>query len=135
MSNRNCPNCGAPYDIEFNKCSYCGTSYYDLSALDFTAGEPFYLKIKTEMNGMPCYITQLVRPRADMSIDFGSETVEYCDALGCVTSTCVKNRTMTTNISFDAVVSPAHKNLCTIEIMEDNTNGKLYGRSCKDAWR
>ena len=45
LSKRNCPNCSAPYDINFNKCPYCGTSYYDLSALDFTTQEPFYLKI------------------------------------------------------------------------------------------
>ena len=76
MLNRNCPNCAAPYNIELNKCPYCGTSYYDLSALDFTTREPFYLKIKTEMNGMTCYITQLVCPRVDLSIDFSSETVE-----------------------------------------------------------
>ena len=118
MSNRNCPNCGAPYDIALNKCPYCGTSYYDLSALDFTTHEPFYLKIKTEMNGMPCYITQLVRPKADMSIDFSSETTDVYDMLGGRICTYTKSNTMTTNISFEAVTSPAHKNLCTIEIME-----------------
>jgi hypothetical protein len=118
MSNRNCPNCGAPYDIGLNKCPYCGTSYYDLSALDFTTHEPFYLKIKTEMNGMPCYITQLVRPRADMSIDFSSETVDVYGAFGNSICTFTKSHTMTTNISFEAVASATHKNLCTIEIGE-----------------
>lgn len=44
--NRNCPNCGAPYDIELNKCPYCGTSYFDLNCLQIS-GEPFYLKIRT----------------------------------------------------------------------------------------
>lgn len=57
MTQRNCPNCAAPYNIELNKCPYCGTSYYDLSALDLTAREPFYLKIKVYMNGKECYIT------------------------------------------------------------------------------
>lgn len=116
MSNRNCPNCGAPYEVNLNKCPFCGTSYYDLSALDFTSREPFYLKIKTEMNGMPCYITQLVRPRADMSIEFGSETNDVYDSLGNRIYTYTRGSTMTTNITFDAVTSTAHKNLCTIEI-------------------
>ena len=112
----NCPNCGAPYDIGLNKCPYCGTSYYDLSALDLTAREPFYLKIKTEMNGQPCYITQLVRPYADMSIEFSSETVEV-QGLGCERiCSFTRSHTMTTNISFEAVMSHTHKNLCTIEI-------------------
>jgi hypothetical protein len=116
MSNRNCPNCGAPYDVGLNKCPYCGTSYYDLSALDLTAREPFYLKIKTEMNGIPCYITQLVRPRADMSIDFSTETVDAYGLCGEPILSFTRSHTMTTNISFEAVASPTHKNLCTIEI-------------------
>lgn len=116
MSQRNCPNCGAPYDMGLNKCPYCGTSYYDLSALDLTAREPFYLKIKTEMNGMPCYITQLVRYKPDMSIEISSDTVDYYGNYGCLIGTFTQSRTMTTNISFEAVASPTHKNLCTIEI-------------------
>lgn len=118
MVKRNCPNCAAPYDVDLNKCPYCGTSYYDLSALDFTTNEPFYLKIKTMMNGMPCYITQLVRPRADISIDFSSETVDVYDTFGSSLCAFTKSQTMITNISFEAVVSPTHKNLCTVEIME-----------------
>ena len=63
MKGRNCPNCSAPYNVELNKCPYCGTSYYDLSAIDITTHEPFYLKIKAEINGAPCYITQLEAER------------------------------------------------------------------------
>lgn len=62
MKGKNCPNCGAVYEPEKNKCPYCGTSYYDMSALNF---EPFYLKIKTNMDGKPAYITQLVKPYLD----------------------------------------------------------------------
>ena len=118
MHNRNCPNCGAPYNTDLNKCPYCGTSYYDLSALDLTAREPFYLKIKTELNGQPCYITQLVRPCTDMSIDFRTETVDCYGSLGYPICAFTRSHTMTTSISFEAVTSPAHKNLCTIEVME-----------------
>ena len=119
MYNKNCPNCGAPYDTSLNKCPYCGTSYYDLSALDLTGREPFYLKIKTELNGQPCYITQLVRYKPDMSIEISSETVDCCGAFGVPLYTVTQSRTMTTNISFEAVASPIHKNLCTIEIGEN----------------
>ena len=38
MKGRNCPNCGAVYEIDKNKCPYCSTSYYDMSAIDFTNG-------------------------------------------------------------------------------------------------
>ena len=116
MKQRNCPNCAAPYDMELNKCPYCGTSYYDLSALDFTMHEPFYLKIKTTMNGMPCYITQLVRPTADISMEFSSETVDAYDVFGNNICTFTRSNTLTTNISFEAVASTTNKHLCTIEI-------------------
>lgn len=43
---KNCPNCGAAYEIDKNKCPYCGTSYYDMSAVNFEDGEPFYKDIK-----------------------------------------------------------------------------------------
>lgn len=119
MSKRNCPNCGAPYDIDLNKCPYCSTSYYDLSALDFSTHEPFYLKIKTEMNGMPCYITQLVRPSADMSIEFNSDTVEAHDVFENTVCTFNISKTLTTNISFEAIMSPKHNSLCTIQIEEN----------------
>lgn len=38
----NCPNCGAP--IETEKCPYCGTVFWDFSAID--TKDINYLKIK-----------------------------------------------------------------------------------------
>ena len=74
MKGKNCPNCGAVYEPEKNKCPYCGTSYYDMSALNFESSEPFYLKIKTNINGKPVYITQLVKPYLDrLSINFDAD--------------------------------------------------------------
>ena len=48
MENRNCPNCGAPYDIHLNTCPYCNTSYFDISAIDIGSTEPFYLKLRMD---------------------------------------------------------------------------------------
>ena len=57
--NRNCPNCGAPYDVQLNKCPYCETSYFDLSCLQ-VGDKPFYLKIKDSARGITvtqkCYL-------------------------------------------------------------------------------
>ena len=39
MESRNCPNCGAPNDPHLNKCPYCGTSYFDLTAIDIADGK------------------------------------------------------------------------------------------------
>ena len=118
MNQRNCPNCGAPYDVKLNKCPYCGTSYYDLSALDIDAQEPFYLKIKSNINGMPCYITQLVRPMRDMSMEWNMESTDVLGFGGSRSYSFVKNQTLTTNLRFQAIPSGANEELCTIEVIE-----------------
>ena len=43
---RNCPNCGAPYDVDLSKCPYCSTSYFDMSCIDIGEQRPFYLKLR-----------------------------------------------------------------------------------------
>lgn len=43
---KNCPNCGAPYDVVLDKCPYCSTSYFDMSAMDINNQQPFYLKLR-----------------------------------------------------------------------------------------
>jgi len=57
--NKNCPNCGAPYDPLEPKCPYCGTIYYDMSAIDFDKREPLYLQIRFNNT----LITQKVIPQ------------------------------------------------------------------------
>lgn len=109
--NKNCPNCGAPYDNELTKCPYCGTSYVDMSFIDFDEGEPFYLKIK--MNGT--IVTQFVKPV------FGDMTVEYDPiyAYGpSVTPIIAYNRgpRAITNISFEAI--PDRKNHNTLTMIK-----------------
>lgn len=58
MENRNCPNCGAPIDIDKNKCAYCGTSNFDLSCIPLF--EPFYLRLNLGTKENPRIITQKV---------------------------------------------------------------------------
>lgn len=41
---RNCENCGAPIDMETEKCPYCGTSYFDFSNIEIDS--PVILKLK-----------------------------------------------------------------------------------------
>lgn len=43
---RNCPNCGAPVEIETSKCPYCKTSYFDFSAIEIDKDEPVFIKFK-----------------------------------------------------------------------------------------
>lgn len=70
---RNCPNCAAPYDVELNKCPYCGTSYFDLAAVQLM-GEPVFLKIKLMVGRRP--VVQTVKASlVNVSEEYGCDEV------------------------------------------------------------
>ena len=95
----NCPNCGAVINPEQHKCSYCGTSYFDMSTIDFENGKPFYLKIKTKWNGHDVFITQLVKPSLN-TINL-TTTSDYCYGGKVEQLLSFKNENcLTTEISF-----------------------------------
>lgn len=113
MNKTNCPNCGAPFEVEMNKCPFCGTSYFDLSSIDFDSGEPCFLKLKT--NGR--IVTQKVFPR------LGDTTIHHdtCDITGSngeIIRRFTTGRTITTNISFQAVPFGEDNSYITIQIEE-----------------
>lgn len=114
----NCLNCGAPFDVNEEKCAYCGTSYYDMSALDINSDKPFMLKIKTIMNGSECYITQLVRAMPAMNIEMNTETVDVTDYRGASVFSLISNRSLTTNLTFQAVPRK-NGSLCEITMKEN----------------
>ena len=95
----NCLNCGAPFDPDEEKCPYCGTSYYDMSAIDINDDKPFMLKIK--MGSM--YVTQLVRVSPDISFDITSDTVDYINDLGVPLQRFCTNQSLNINMMFEAV--------------------------------
>ena len=99
MKNRNCPNCGAPYEINKYKCPYCGTLYLDLSMINFDEREPLFLTIKKD--GM--LLTQKVIPET-ATFESTSEDVYitgglHNNRLACFTT----GINIETNIQFIAV--------------------------------
>ena len=116
--NRNCPNCGAPYDVQLNKCPYCGTSYFDLSSLDLTNREPFYLKIKANIGGKDCYITQFVRPNCEMEIEVERNDMYATGGLGNTKLIAFQTApSLKTKLSFEAI-KMTKKELMTVEVEE-----------------
>ena len=100
MNQRNCPNCGAPYNSELNTCPYCGTSYFDMSCINIEEREPFYLKLK--INGMT--VTQKVIVNPDVSIELTSDSVDYINSMGTVLNRVITQKGAITNLSFTAIV-------------------------------
>ena len=97
---RNCPNCGAPYEISEVKCPYCGTAYFDMSMVNMDAQEPFFLKIK--VNGL--VITQKVIPQMTV-FEQTADELSVCGSNGNrpLFKQCVA-KSLTTDLSFKAVV-------------------------------
>lgn len=116
MSKLNCPNCGSPIDPELNKCPYCGTSYFDMSSLDFTNREPFYLKIKVDIGGRPAYITQKVVPELG-GITINQKSSYVHDRYGQLNAVYPTEKEMAMDVSFRAVPDN-NKTLMNIYIEE-----------------
>ena len=116
METRNCPNCAAPYDVTLNKCPYCGTSYFDMSAIDIYDKEPFYLKLKA---GNMVFTSKVV-VKPDISVIISQDTTSYTDGSGIVLYELTKNRSIDINIGFQSVVGCNDKNsiLCTVNYEE-----------------
>ena len=116
MKNLNCPNCGAPINPDTNKCSYCGTSYFDLSAIDMSSSKPFYLKIKIGKN----IITQLVVPNlSNLSLNLRNEYAYCYGRDGAILSSLFTGQNLSTNIEFTAVLDKNNNTLYTVAEDED----------------
>lgn len=94
----NCPNCGAILEIGEVKCPYCGTTYYDLSAIDFNSNEPIFLTIKKGN----MLITQKVKPQT-FSFESSCDEVFATDSKGHKLMALKRSMTLDTNITFTAI--------------------------------
>ena len=104
----NCPNCGAILEIGEVKCPYCGTTYYDLSAIDFDSNEPIFLTIKKDN----MLITQKVKPQT-LSFETSCDEVFATDSKGHRLMALKRNMTLDTNIMFTAIPDE-HNNLMVV---------------------
>ena len=111
---RNCPNCGAPYEVELNKCPYCGTSYFDLTAIDLYNREPFYLKLKA--GNMIFTSKVIVKP--DATILISQDSVECIGECGNIISKACVSNSVDIDIGFTSVLDISDKELYRIEYGE-----------------
>lgn len=115
MEGKNCPNCGAPYDVILNKCPYCGTSYFDLSAIDICSAEPFYLKLKS---GNVTYTSKVV-VKEDASITISKDIADVVNGWGDVVGHVVTGQSVDIDIGFKSVADGKDSALFTVFINEE----------------
>ena len=81
MSKTNCINCGAAKDTDEIKCPFCGTTYLDLTAIDFASGEPVVCQFVLPFDKSRAVLSTLAIPKlTDISIQ--STCVEVCGGFG-----------------------------------------------------
>jgi len=117
----NCVNCGAAIDIDEQKCPFCGTSYFDLTDIDFTSRDPVALRMKVPCtNGAKAMITMLAMPKFG---EFNADT-EYVNLYGGPGKQpimCFPSRTsVNVGVSFEVVpkLKPGSNELFQIEVNE-----------------
>lgn len=114
MKQRNCPNCGAPYKTELNTCPYCGTSYFDMSAIDIGERRPFYLKLK--MDNM--IFTSKVIAEPDIQILLNEDNYDVVGKYGERIGRFTVNRNIDIDMRFRSVYD-SNQVLCTLEVEDD----------------
>lgn len=97
----NCVNCGAAIETDAVKCPFCGTSYFDLTAIDFTSRDPVVLKLRLPCQGGTILISMLARPHFE-ALEDQWNMVECYSSIGKLLE-IPRSRTVSANISFDAV--------------------------------
>lgn len=103
MKEKNCPNCGSPYDPFLNTCPYCGTSYFDLTSINLTDKQPVFLKIKTLFNNQPVTVTLFVKPELK-SIEINTDIrYAYGGLHNSKTANFQTNQTVVPVISFTGI--------------------------------
>lgn len=128
MSSRNCPNCGAPYEIDKVKCPYCGTLTLDLAGLNLEENTPIFIRYKVPFDKErgcmsywgkdSAYITQKAIPHIE-TINFENDYTDICDSKGIIVKKILNNRNVSTILKFDAVAMPETGELYKITIVED----------------
>lgn len=103
MKDRNCPNCGAPYEITKIKCPYCNTTYLDVTDACFEDGTPMYLRVRTPYINEGATILMKCIPYLSHIEFHNNETVDICGRNGIPIKQIATNREATMNMSFTAI--------------------------------
>ena len=83
MSKTNCINCGAAKDTDDIKCPFCGTTYLDFTAIDFTDCKPVVCQFVLPYSGRTV-MSMLALPQLD-EISMYSDSIDITglDGRGC----------------------------------------------------
>lgn len=124
MSKTNCVNCGAAKDTSEIKCPFCGTTYLDLTAIDFASGDPvvceFVLPTSVRLGDSEgrVVMSMLARPQLD-EITQTANRVDVCGGFDRMYS-FVDSYDVNVGVSFKPLITQYRGNtLFTLRVLEE----------------
>ena len=99
----NCINCGAAIDVDAEKCPFCETSYFDLTAIDFTSKDPVALKLYIPYNGGKFMVRMLALPKFE-GMELKTDTMDVTGGMmGNKIFTITRSNNLEVGVSFSAI--------------------------------
>lgn len=104
MSKTNCVNCGASKDTSDIKCPFCGTTYLDFTAIDFSSRDPVICQFVLPYSDKQI-LSMVAIPQLN-NITLNSSDISFNDGLS------LYNRYITDSYDMDVEISfkPLTKN-------------------------
>ena len=110
MSKTNCVNCGAAKDIDALKCPFCGTTYLNMTDIDFTSDDPVVCQFVMPWTTDRVVMSMLARPRL-REITMESNPVTICGVSGYPLMTYSDRYEMNVGIEFQPIEKPGTNTL------------------------
>ena len=124
MSKTNCINCGAAKDIDEIKCPFCGTTYLDFTAIDFSSDDPVVCQFVLPghfkgKNGNKLIMSMLAIPRLDEIVQTANTVDVYGGVGGHRLASFVDSWDINVGVSFKPVIRPDHQTIAELRVLEE----------------
>ena len=124
MSKTNCINCGAAKDTSEIKCPFCGTTYLDLTAIDFDSCKPvvceFVMPSQFRMGDSKRRVVRsmLAIPQLE-TITQTANTIDIVGGYGRRLSTVTTGYDIDIGVSFKPVERPDTKSMFILKTLKE----------------
>ena len=119
MSKTNCVNCGAAKDTSEIKCPFCGTTYLDLTAIDFTSRDPVVCQFVMPHSKGKVIMSMLARPEM-RKFETEVESTTMYGGLGYKPLACAVNQVNTNiDIAFHVIARPKSKETYSLKVSNE----------------
>ena len=123
MSKTNCINCGAAKDTSDIKCPFCGTTYLDLTAIDFSSDDPVACEfvLPYTMNGTnKVVMSMLARPKLEEISQSSTKTTYYGSIGNWPLFSFINSYDVNVGVSFEPLTRKDNNTIFTFRPLGDS---------------